>query len=134
MTENQLPHLSDRELEIMKLLWKHGQMSAGAIAGHFLKARKQFRNSTYTFITNLIEKGVIRREDPGFICIPLYEQNTILINEAQSFLDKVYEGSFKSMFAQFIHEKALTKDEIAELHKLINDSQKGGIDDDHTSE
>jgi len=127
MDEKQLPHLSDRELEIMKLLWEHGQMSAGEIAAHFLKVRNQFRNSTYTFITKLLEKEVIRRLDPGFICIPIYEKDTLLINEARSFLDKVYDGSFNSMFAQFIQKKALTPKEIAELQKLIDESKKGGI-------
>lgn len=56
-------------------------MSAGEIASHFLRARKQFINSTYTFITKLIEKSAILREDPGFICTPLYKKDTLLINE-----------------------------------------------------
>ncbi len=133
MTDHQLPRLSDRELEIMKLLWEHGQMSAGEIASHFLKVRGQFRNSTYTFITKLIEKGVVHREDPGYICIPLYEKDTILVNEAHSFLDKVYDGSFNSMFAQFVRSKVLTPQEITELQKLIDESTKGGRKDDHAS-
>ena len=130
MDDSQLPRLTDRELEIMQLLWAHGKRSAGEIAGYFLKTQNQFRNTTYTFLTRLLEKRVIRREDPGFICVPLYERDTLQMNEAKNFLDKLYDGSFKNMFAQFVRQQTLSSQEISELQKLIDESKKGGDADD----
>ncbi len=126
MTQPNLPRLTDRELEIMQLLWQHGQLSASEIAAHFLKTQRQLRNTTYTFITKLIDKRVIRRTDPGFICIPLYECDTLLLHETRSFLDKVYDGSLERMFAQFLRQQALTPQEIAGLQKLIDKARKEG--------
>jgi predicted transcriptional regulator len=132
MAEKNLPKLSDRELEIMKLLWDHGRLSAGEIAGHFLKTRKQYRNSTYTFISKMLDKGAIRRQDPGFICVPLFERDTLLLHEANTFLDRVYDGSFQNMFAQFVRRKALTEQELADLQRLIDAAKKEGQDDDQS--
>ena len=125
MNQPTIPHLSEREMEIMQLLWEYGQLSAGEIAAHFLKTNNQFRNTTYTFITRLLDKGIIKREDPGFICLPVYDRDTMQLNEARSFLTKVYDGSFRDMFAQFVSKKNLSRHEIDELQKLI-DEQKGG--------
>ncbi len=125
MNQLPIPHLSEREMEIMQLLWEYGQLSAGVIAAHFLKKNNQFRNTTYTFLTRLMDKGVIKREDPGFICLPVYDRDAMQLNEASSFLTKVYDGSFRDMFAQFVSNKNLSKQEIDELQKLI-DEQKGG--------
>jgi BlaI family penicillinase repressor len=125
MNQSSIPHLSEREMEIMQLLWEHGQLSAGEIATHFLKNNNQFRNTTYTFLTRLLDKGIIRREDPGFICLPVYDRDSMQLNEAHSFLSKVYDGSFRDMFAQFVSKQKLSRHEIDELQKLI-DEQKGG--------
>lgn len=130
MDLSQLPHLTDRELEIMQLLWEHEKLSAGEIAGYFLKTQNQFRNTTYTFISRLLEKGVIRRDDPGFICVPLYERDVLLLNEAKSFIDKIYDGSFQDMFAQFVRQQALSPQDISELQKLIDESKKVSKEDD----
>ncbi|MHB8964114.1 MAG: BlaI/MecI/CopY family transcriptional regulator [Saccharofermentanales bacterium] len=125
MNQSSIPHLSEREMEIMQLLWEHGQLSAGEIAAHFLKASHQFRNTTYTFLARLLDKGIIRREDPGFLCFPVYDRDSMQLNEARTFLSKVYDGSFRDMFAQFVSKQKLSSHEIDELQKLI-DEQKGG--------
>lgn len=125
MNQSSIPHLSEREMEIMQLLWEHGQLSAGEIAAHFLKTKNQYRNTTYTFLKRLLDKGIIRREDPGFICLPVYDRDSMQLNEAHSFLSKVYDGSFRDMFAQFVSKQKLSRHEIDELQKLI-DEQKGG--------
>lgn len=125
MLDQELPRLTDREMEIMQLLWDHGQLSAGQIAAHFLKTDNQFRNTTYTFIKRLLDKGVIIRQDPGFVCVPVYQRDTLLLNEAKSFIEKLYDGSFRNMFAQFVQQQELSPAELEELQKLIDESKKG---------
>ncbi|MFA6736232.1 MAG: BlaI/MecI/CopY family transcriptional regulator [Saccharofermentanales bacterium] len=125
MSRSSIPHLSEREMEIMQFLWDHGESSAADIASFFLKTNKQLRNTTYTFLSRLIDKGVIKREDPGFTCSPLFERYEMQFNEAQSFLKKVYDGSFRDMFAQFVSMQDLTKQEIEELKKLISEKKDG---------
>lgn len=123
MKKKDYPRLSNRELEIMNLIWDKDTISAAEIANHFLNKRNQFKNSTYTFINKLLEKGVIKRQDPGFICIPLYEKDDLLLNEAHYFLDKIYQGSFNKMFAQFIQSKTLSEKEILEIKTLIEKAE-----------
>ena len=125
MSRSPVPHLSEREMEIMQFLWEHGESSAADIASFFLDTNKQLRNTTYTFLSRLIDKGVIKREDPGFTCSPLFEREEIQFNEARSFLKKVYDGSFRDMFAQFVSGQDLTEQDIEELKQLIKNKKDG---------
>jgi len=71
-------------------------------------------------------KGVIERRKPGFSCVPLFGRDEILISETKSFIDRVYQGSFKQLFSQFIENRALSAGELKELRDLIDKTVKGG--------
>ena len=126
MSRISIPHLSEREMEIMRFLWEHGESSASDIAAFFLDSKQQLRNTTYTFLSRLIDKGVIQRVDPGFLCLPLYRREEMQYNEAQSFLKKVYDGSFRDMFAQFVSNPQFTEQDIEALRMLIKEKKGGG--------
>ncbi len=123
MRHSSIPHFSEREMEIMQFLWDQRESRAADIASYFLDTNKQLRNTTYTFLSRLIDKGAIKREDPGFVCSPLYSREEMQFNEAQSFLRKVYAGSFRDMFAQFVSSQDLTEQDIDELKRLIIDKK-----------
>jgi BlaI family penicillinase repressor len=127
----EIPKVTERELEIMELIWPNQAMAAADIAAHFLKPENggHFKNTTYTFIKRLVEKGVLARQDPGFICVPLYGRDEILLSETKSFIDRVYQGSFNQLFAKFVENRALSERELKELRDLINQTVQGG--DEH---
>lgn len=126
--EQAIPKVTERELEIMELIWSNKEMAAVDIAAHFLKPENggHFKNTTYTFIKRLVEKGVLERRDPGFRCVPLYGREEILLNETESFIDRVYQGSFRQLFAQFVTNRRLSDKELAELRDLIDQTTERG--------
>ena len=124
----EIPKVTERELEIMEIIWKNGEMAAAELAAHFLKPENggHFKNTTYTFIKRLLEKGFIERREPGFVCVPLYGRDEILISETKSFIDRVYNGSFNQLFSQFVDNQALSDRELIELRALIDKAVRGG--------
>jgi BlaI family penicillinase repressor len=69
-----------------------------------------------------VDKNVVKREEPGFICTPLYTRDEVRVSEARSFLDKMYDGSLKMLVTSFINTKAVSNQELAELKRLIENS------------
>ncbi len=126
--QQEIPKVTERELEIMELIWQNKEMAAVDIAAHFLKPENgaHFKNTTYTFIKRLVEKGVIERREPGFVCVSLYGRDEILISETKSFIDRVYQGSFNQLFSEFVENRSLSDRELIELRDLINKTVKGG--------
>lgn len=60
--------LHDGELNVMELLWSNKELAARDISKIIKEYIGWEKNTTYTVIKRLIDKGAIVREDPGFIC------------------------------------------------------------------
>ncbi len=115
-----IPSVSNRELEILQVIWQSEGITALETAQYFQKPENggYNKNTTYTFLNRMVEKGVIERREPNFRCVPLYRREDIVRNETKNFIDRVYEGSFQKLFAQFA-EEALSEEDILELERLI---------------
>lgn len=110
--------LFDAELRLMEVIWEHEPISAKEIS---LLAAKQFewnKNTTYTVIKRLIEKEVLRRDEPGFVCSSMVKRDEVQKAETNTLIEKLFGGSKKAFFAAFADEK-LSPDEIEALKALI---------------
>lgn len=122
------PKITEREFAIMELIWSNDRITAQEIAFYFLKPENggYNKNTTYTFIRRLVEREVVKRKDPGFICIPLYKKEDVMLEEAKGFLERIYQGSFKQMFSHFIQSNEINHEELKELEKMI----QSGLEED----
>ena len=60
--------LFDSELKVMEALWKEGDLTAGQLVKILKEQTGWNRNTTYTVIKKLIEKGAVERCEPNFTC------------------------------------------------------------------
>lgn len=60
--------LHEGELNVMELLWSNKVLAAKDISKIIKEYIGWEKNTTYTVIKRLINKGAVRREDPGFLC------------------------------------------------------------------
>ena len=116
--------ITDAELYIMKILWKKSPLPASQIIDE-LKEETQWNPKTiHTLISRLVAKSVIgvQKESPCKLYFPLVSEEYYRNVQTKSFLEKVYNGSFPLLIANFIKEEKLSDQEINEL-KTILDSQ-----------
>ena len=111
--------LFESEAKVMKIIWKEAPISAKEVTLIAAKNIGWNKNTTYTVIKKLVEKGFIMREDPGFICVPLVSETEVQKNEISSLLDKVFNGSKKALFSALLEDEKLTDKEREELLELI---------------
>ena len=76
------------------------------------------KNTTYTVIKRLIEKDIIHRDEPGFICSPKLEKTDVQKAETKTLIEKLFGGSKKAFFAAFSDDN-LSSDEVEALKALI---------------
>ena len=112
--------LFDSEAKVMQIIWEKSPISAKEISLIAAGTIGWNKNTTYTVIKKLEAKGFIRREAPGFICIPLVSQNQMQKAEAACLIKKVFGGSRKALFSALLEDEPLSEDEINELRKLID--------------
>ena len=117
--------LHEGELNVMELLWSNKALAAKDIAKIIKEYIGWEKNTTYTVIERLIDKGAIIREDPGFICRANVTKRKIQDIETQALLNQLYNGSVSNFITAYLAEQKLSGADIAELKKIIL-SQSGG--------
>lgn len=111
--------LFDSELKVMEPLWEDGPQTAGALAKRLAEACGWNRNTTYTVIKKLIDKGVVARSDPGFLCTALISREEVQRRETDSLISRLFGGSKTQFLSAFLSEKDLTPAEAQQLRELI---------------
>lgn len=111
--------LFDSELKLMELIWPRAPVSAKELARLAAEEIGWNKNTTYTILKKLASKGAIARQDPDFICTPLISKEQVQQDEADTLINKLFAGSRKAFFSSFLSKETLSKDEIAELKRMI---------------
>ena len=111
--------LFDSELRIMEPLWENGPQTAGELAKKLAQSVGWNRNTTYTVIKKLIDKGAVERSDPGFLCTPRVTRQEVQRLETDSLISRLFGGSKTQFLSAFLSEKDLTPAEAEQLRELI---------------
>ena len=111
--------LFDSELKVMEPLWEDGPQNAGELAKRLGASCGWNRNTTYTVIKKLVDKGAVARSDPGFLCTPLVSREEVQRQETDNLISRLFGGSKTQFLSAFLSEKDLTPAEADQLKKLI---------------
>ena len=112
--------LFDSELKLMELLWENEPASAKELSLLAAEAIGWSKNTTYTVIKKLVEKGAIGRSEPGFMCRTLIKREAVQRAETRSLINRLYAGSKKAFFASFLQNEALSEEEVAEIKAMLD--------------
>ena len=111
--------LFDAEWKIMQLVWEQEPVTAKSVA---LLAEAQIgwnKNTTYTVLTKLVRKKVLKRTEPDFTLTALLRPEDARRAETHSLIERLYGGSRRAFFAAFAEED-LSQEEVDELRRLID--------------
>jgi Predicted transcriptional regulator len=111
--------LHEGELNVMELLWSNKALAARDIAKIIKEYIGWEKNTTYTVIKRLIDKGAIIREDPGFICRANISKKKIQDTETKVLLNQLYNGSVSNFISVYLADQKLSGKDIEELKKII---------------
>lgn len=120
----EIPQISEAELKVMKILWKLKNSISTEIVERLTKNSDWKPKTIYTLINRLVAKEAIRAEKidgKSYRYYPNISEEEYKSYANKSFLQKVYDGSLNLMFLSFIKEHRLSKEEIDELKKMLDD-------------
>ena len=112
--------LFDSELKVMEVIWEREPISAKEISKLLGASIGWNKNTTYTIIKKLIDKQLVERREPNFICSSLIKREEVQAAETSSLIQRLYQGSKKHFFAAFLQNESLTEEELQELKNLID--------------
>ena len=115
--------LHEGELNIMELLWSNKALAAKDISKIIKEYIGWEMNTTYTVIKRLIEKGAIKREEPGFLCKAAISKKTVQAIETKVLLNKLYNGSLSTFLTEYVNNQNLSKAEVLELQRIVGEQR-----------
>ncbi len=116
--------LHEGELNVMELLWSNSVLAAKDIAKIIKEYIGWEKNTTYTVIKRLIDKGAVSREDPGFLCRAQITKKEVQRIETEALFSKMFNNSLSIFINDYLGQRKLTTEEIIELQRMINHNQK----------
>ena len=116
--------ISEAELEIMKVLWQIEKGSSGQIIDKLQTTTDWKPKTIQTLITRLVAKEAIAVDKSNkkmYIYRANIQENEYKNYASESFLGKLYNGSINLMLSSFIKDKKLSKEDINELKKILDE-------------
>ncbi|HZZ29094.1 MAG TPA: BlaI/MecI/CopY family transcriptional regulator [Pirellulales bacterium] len=125
MARPRAKELTERELEVMQMFWKHGELNA-------VEAREKLAaaglDRAYTTIATLIRILVDKeclRQLPGserpFLFRPTRSQDEVSGRMLADVVERVFQGSREQLLVQLLKQKKLTAKERATLQELLKE-------------
>ena len=130
MSEKALPALSAAEQALMDLIWKNQPATVASLLDLVNAKREEpiTRNTLQTQLSRLEAKGWVTRGGDGRALeySAVVKERKGRVGLLKDLKKRVFGGSALSMMRCLVEEGGISKSEIAELRKLLDEQGKGG--------
>lgn len=118
--------LSDAQLEIMNVVWDHGECSVADVWQALQEQRTLARNTVQTTMVRLEARGwLAHRDDDGtFIYRATISRDDAQRQSVQQMLDTVFRGSTEGLVLTLLENQSLSKAEAARIRKMIRQAEE----------
>ncbi|QWT19354.1 BlaI/MecI/CopY family transcriptional regulator [Bacillus sp. NP157] len=113
--------LTDREADIMQVLWEHGPSLVSDVRERLTD--KLAYTTVLTVLRTLQAKGYVGYEEEGrghryFASV---KQQVARKNALQHLTDKLFKGSTELLLTHLVSEQKLSKEQIARMRRLLSE-------------
>jgi BlaI family transcriptional regulator, penicillinase repressor len=120
--------VTDRELEIMKILWAREKASVREVQDDLNKETGPVAYSTVQTLLNIMEdkKGLVRHVVEGrtFIYFPKKSSERTIRELTRRFVDRVFDGALDRVMVALLDSKPPTLEDLARLRAMIDEAQR----------
>lgn len=120
--------VTDRELEILKILWARGKGNVREVQEDLNKTAGPVAYSTVQTLLNIMEekKGLVRHVVEGrtFIYIPKKTSDRTISELTRRFVDRVFDGALDRVMVALLDSKSPSPAELDRLRAMIDEAQR----------
>jgi len=115
--------LTDLETDIMNIVWQKGKVTVRDVYETLRETRPLAYTTVLTVLGTLTEKHIVHREmrDRAYVYRPRMSHKEAVSRSLQHLAGKFFEGSERSLAAHMIESEKLSRQELEELHRMIEE-------------
>jgi BlaI family penicillinase repressor len=116
-----VPKISDSEWKVMKFFWERSPQTASDIINNLSIITIWNPKTIKTLLNRLVKKCVLGFEKKGkiYYYFPLFSEDECIKEEQKLIVNKLYNGTVKSLLKSFIEDVQLSDSDIRELTDLL---------------
>lgn len=113
--------LGEVEMRFATLIWENEPIASGELAKLSEKELNWKKSTTYTILKRLCERELF--QNVGGIVTSLVSKQLFLAKQSEQFIEDNFEGSLPGFITAFTSGRKLTRKEIVELQRIIDESR-----------
>jgi predicted transcriptional regulator len=114
--------ISEAESKVMEVFWRATEpLSADEVVASMGNDRDWSAGTIRTFLTRLLKKQALsaRLDGRRYLYRPLIRREDYVHEQSRNLIDRLFGGRIPPFITQFSERQNLSRDEIAELKRLI---------------
>jgi len=121
MAKQQISQPTDRELEILSILWAGGPSTVRAVNEQMNKRQRVGYTTTLKLMQIMAEKGLLVRDESQFkhIYKPAISEEKTQKQLVGDLLDRAFSGSAEKLVMRALSAKKVSAKELAKIRKMI---------------
>ncbi len=120
------PRPTDAELEILTVLWSLGPATVREVHSVISRRRPAQYSTVLKFMQIMAEKGLVRRDEKqrAHVYIAARPREWTQRQLAGHLLERAFAGSAKALLIGALSARKATKEDLAEMRKLLDEYPK----------
>lgn len=111
--------LGEIESRFVELIWQREPIASGDLVMLCEQELNWKKSTTYTVLRRLCQKGILRNEDA--VVTSRIKKQEYMARCSEQVLEDTFEGSLPRFVAAFMSRKKLSRKQIQEIQKLIDE-------------
>ncbi len=108
------------EMRFAEIIWEHEPVSSGELVKLCEQELNWKKSTTYTVLRRLCQKGIFISENG--VVTSLLSKQMFQARQSEEIIEESFVGSLPDFVAAFTFRKKLSKKEIKELKKIIENN------------
>lgn len=119
--------ISDAESVVMAVLWRRHPQAADEVVAALARSTDWAEPTIKTLLNRLLKKGAVKAQKDGrrFLYSPVLQRADWIAGESQGLLERLFDGRVAPLVAHFNAHRLLSRKDIAELRKLLEEIDDG---------
>ena len=120
------PEPTDRELEILKILWDHGEATVRTVYEEMSQSAPIVQNTVQAFLRTMEAKNLVKHRVEGrsFIYTPTIKRDQANKKMMSRILQRVFDGAIDQLVQSAFAARQPTDEELKQLEVLIKQAKK----------